>query len=513
MLKRIFLLTLLLGVLGAGVCRAAAEKVVFYPSGADFSQEVTMPVRSDEGGNYVLFTLSGQAVPETFTIASLTAGVAVNDVSWVRSDLSRSPAALELGKKIEQLKFKLANALSEKKAVEGGISFWKERGKSSETNTSDLHRIADLVVSNLGRLYEKIAKIDVNVKDIKELIAELSRKLNEISGDGRNVWVVRVSLKSEGVEKAGFRIGYMLGNCGWTPKYKLDAYPDDGQVRFTFEAEIRQGSGMDFTKCAVALATVKKVSRISPPELPRWVIAPQPEPQPVPERMVMDEANFAVKAAAPRKIQARNGVRRVSKATYSLWELGQRSIPAGSTRKYAVESSNWKTDFTFLSRPSLTTDVFVSARSLLKAAVDYPAGPALIFMEGTMIGKQNFSFSGMEKEIYFGSDPLLKAERKTLEKKSGEQGVFGSKQTYDWKYMIELENSRRKSVDIKVQEPAPVSGDKSIKLNISSTPEAVIEDDNLEWTVTVPAAGKASVEYAVEMKAPDDMNIDLGAGR
>jgi uncharacterized protein (TIGR02231 family) len=511
LIKKIILTLLIVGI-WCGTSLAAAERIVFYPSGADFSQEVTVPVESDANGKYVVFTLSGQAIPETFTIASLTNGVAVNDVSWNRNDLSRSPAAVELGKKIEQLKFKLANILSEKKAVEGGISFWKERGKSTESKTSELDRIADLVVTNLGKLYESAAKLDVSVQDIKELIDELHRKLNEITGHGKMVWQVRVSVEPGSNEKASFKVGYMLRNCGWTPKYKLDAHPDSGLVKFSFDAEIRQGSGVDFNNCEVALATVKKTSRISPPNLPKWIVSPMPEVEPAPQ-MMMDEANFAVQAAAPRKLKARGGARRVSKATYSLWELGKKTIPAGTTRKYSVESLDWASEYSFLARPSLAPDVFVSARIKLNNAGDYPAGPALVFMEGTMIGKKNFSFSGKEKDIYFGSDPLLKVERKTLEKKSGEKGVFGSKQSYDWKYLIELENARGKAVKIKVEEPSPVSGDKRIKLEISAVPTAEVEDNNFEWEVMVPADGKAKIEYSISMTAPDDMNIDLGIGR
>lgn len=178
-----------------------------------------------------------------------------------------------------------------------------------------------------------------------------------------------------------------------------------------------------------------------------------------------------------------------------------------------MESESWKSDFTFLSRPSLTPDVFVSAKSKLQDAKDYPAGPALIFMEGTMIGKRSFSFSGKEKVMFFGSDPMIKAERKILEKQSGEKGMFGSKQTYNWKYRIELKSYRKSPVEVKIQEAAPVSGDKRIKLVVNSTPEAVLKDDNLEWLLSVPAGGKNSAEYSVEMKAPDDMKIDFGIGR
>ena len=518
MQKKIICMTLVLCVLFCSSAYAVAERVVFYPSGADFSSKVKADLKRDVNGDYVMFTLSGQAVPETFTIASLTKGVAINDVSWARSDLSRSPAAIALGKKIDQLKFKKDAVISQKQAVDGGIAFWKERGIDQQIKTSDLGNVAGQVVTNLSKLYTESAKLAVKIAELQELINDLQRQLKEMAGGDKLVWNVKVSVASKGAKSADFKIGYMLRNCGWAPKYKLDAFPGSGKVQFTFEAEIYQGSGIDFNNCDVALATVKKQSRISPPELGRWVIEPKPEPEPEMTRYAMDSMNMAMEAASAPEggvgtRMFKRAPKRVSKATYSLWEMGKKNIPAGSTRKYAVESEIWKSDFSFIARPSLTADVFVSSKTLLAEAKDYPVGVALIFMEGTMIGKQRFSFSGKEKKLFFGSDPMLKAERKTVEKKSGEQGMFNSKQTYSWKYSLELENSRKVPVKVLVQEPYPVSGDKRIKLEITTEPKAEIKDDNFEWLVEVPAGGKFAVNYGVEMKAPDDMDLDLGIGR
>ncbi|WP_027722813.1 DUF4139 domain-containing protein [Maridesulfovibrio zosterae] len=510
MLKKILFLVLL-SVLWCG-SGAAAGRVVFYPSGADFSQNLRSSIQTGENGEYVMFTLSGQASPETFSVSPLSKGVSVNDVSWTRSDLSQSPAVVEIAKKIDQLKFKLNSVRSEKQALEGGILFWTERGKVQEAKAVELDKIAGLVVSNLSSLYLKSAKIDVKITEIQDLIKDLQRKQREMSGPNKMVWNVKVSVSAKGAKSAEFKLSYMLNNCGWTPHYKLDAYPEQGEVKFSFDAEIRQGSGVDFKDCNIALATVRKFSRISPPILNKWRIEPKVEDEA--PRVAMDMANYALEASVvPRKLKVQSVPRQVSMATYSLWEMGRKTIPAGSTKKYTVVTENWKSDFTFLARPSLSPDVFVLADVKLDNAKDYPLGSSILFMEGAMIGKNNFIFSGNKKEMYFGSDPMLKVQRKTLEKLSGDRGLFGSTQTYNWKYLIEIENARKSEVKVKVQEAAPDAGDKSIKLVVKSSPKAKMEDNNFEWVVSVPATAKSSIEYSIELKAPDDMKLDLGIGR
>ena len=510
MLKKILFL-IILSVLWCGNA-SAAGRVVFYPLGADFSQNLRAFVHNGENGEYVMFTLSGQASPETFSVSPLSKGVSVNDVSWTRSDLSQSPAVVEIAKKIDQLKFKLNSIRSEKQAVEGGILFWTERGKVQETKASELDKIAGLVVSNLSSLYLKSAKIDVKITEIQDLIKDLQRKQREMSGPHKMVWNVKVSVSAKGAKSAEFKVSYMLNNCGWTPNYKLDAYPEKGVVRFTFDAEIRQGSGIDFKDCDIALATVRKFSRISPPTLNKWRIEPEVENES--PRAAMDMANFALEASvAPRKMKVQSAPRLVSMATYSLWEMGRKTIPAGSTKKYTVVSENWKSDFTFLARPSLSPDVFVLADVKLNDARDYPLGTSILFMEGAMIGKKDFIFSGNKKEMYFGSDPMLKVERKTLEKLSGDRGLFGSTQTYNWKYLVEIENARKSEVKVKVQEAAPDAGDERIKLALKSSPKAEMKDNSFEWVIPVAGKAKSSIEYSIELKAPDDMKLDLGIGR
>lgn len=367
------------------------------------------------------------------------------------------------------------------------------------------------MISKLETLYAEQAVVDTDIAEVTDLIAELNRKMVSIDGDGRKVWKVRVSLTAGKANEAEFHIGYMLNNCGWTPKYKLDAYPEQKLIKFSFNAEIKQGSGIDFKDCEILLATVKKNSRISPPNLSLWVIKPEIE------RPLADRAAPAVMMEAamvsPKNLSMSTRAVREVRATYSLWRLGRKNIPAGTERKFAVESQSWSSEFSFLSRPSITTDVFVLAKSIFEAAQDYPAGTGLIFMEGTMIGKQQFSFSGKEKEMFFGSDPMLKVERKTLDKQSGEKGMFGSSQTYSWKYRLVLNNSRKSEVKIHVEEPSPVARDKKIKLSSESKPEAKIEDNIFNWDVSVPGEGEAQIEYSVEMKAPDDMKLDLGLGK
>lgn len=514
MFKKVILIIFFIMITFSSYAAAAVtDRVVFYPSSADISRVVTADIIADNSvansDKIATFILPGQAVPESFSIKPQTNGVVINDVSWSRDNLAQPPAAVDIENKIKLLTTKLMIVKAQIQAVEGGILFWNERSKIQQSKLVEVEKIADLVISNLSKLYKQSVDLNAQGKEISAQIDELNRKLKEVSGQDKNRWVVTAYVKGIKSKHAAFKINYMLRNCGWRPKYKLDAYPNQKKVNFTFDAEIWQGSGMDFNNFDVALATVKENSRIFPPELSLWRIAPQPT-EPVQRKFAR---SMAVMETATTNDVVAVAPELVKKSTYSIWELGVKNIAAGPARRYSILSEIWNVEYSFLSRPSITSDVYVSAKIKLKDAKDYPDGQALMLMEGAMLGKIRFSFFGNDKTFFFGADPLLKAERKTLDNSSGDAGIFGSKQTYKWKYSISLTNSRGTDVVIKVQEPAPSSGDKRIKLSDSANPKAIVKDNNFEWDIVVPAKQKAEIQYDIDLNAPEDMKIDFGLGR
>lgn len=489
---------------------AAHMKVVFFPSGAEVTDHRAFAIEKAPGGGEISFELPGQARPQTLTVSTDAEGLSINDISWTRDNLTEPPAVAKVRKLLEKAETERDRIAAKVKALDGGIEYWK-RGSPDNVDKSALsEKISDLVVANLSQFYAERAKLQKELSLSEKKVAELQRRLREVAGLNLNVWKVKVSVAGKSSGEPFLELRYMVDNCGWRPKYRLDAYPGQNMVNFSFDAEIRQAAGFDLQNAKVELATLRPHSRIAPPAMPSWVVRPRPEVTPrkaAPKRMMMEASSVnmaydSAKAPAP-----------VQKSTYSLWVLGKRNLPAGKTRKFNLVSENWSADFSYLARPSLGPDVFVSAKVEHDNAMDLPSGEALVFMEGTMLGKQRIDLTGKEVEMFFGSDPLMKAEFKNLEKQSGEKGLFGSGQTYSWEYLITVENNRKSPRTVKVEEPLPVSRDKRIELESTTEPKAETKDNRFVWNLKVPASGKATAKYNVELKAPSDMKLDLGLRR
>lgn len=504
------IMTAIFALLFFGVQGAAAEmKVVFFPSGAEVSESRTFSVEKNVDGNFINFELPGQARPETLTVSTNVKGISISDISWTRDNLSEPQAVITVRKLLAKALDERDSVSAKINAIDGGIEYWRRGSPDDVKKTALSEKIADLVVANLSEFYAKRAKFVRELSEKEKVVKELSNKLREVSGFNRNVWKVQVSFSGKTVAKTMFDLRYMVDNCGWSPVYSLDAYPDHKQVKFSFDAQIRQAAGFDLKNADIELATIRPQSRISPPLLPAWVIKPKVENvrrlQAVNEMAMMKSSAVSLEQDfAPIQQQ---------KSTYSIWKLGKRNLPAGVTRKFNLEKEVWAADFSYLARPSLGPDVFVSAKVKHNEAMDLPSGKTFVFMEGTMLGKKQLDLTGKEVEMFFGSDPFVKSEFKTVEKASGEKGLFGSGQTYSWKYEITLINNRKNMRTVRVEEPLPVSGDKRIELDLSSTPEAETKDHKFIWNVKAPASEKTVIKYGVELKAPADMKLDFGVRR
>jgi uncharacterized protein (TIGR02231 family) len=490
---------------------SAQMRVVFFPTGAEVTSSSIFTVSKDSGESILNLNLPGHARPETLTVSSSVPGISVTDVIWTRDNISETPAVAAVRKDLDKAVVDRDSIAAKIKAVDGGIAYWSQGNAGDASRPVLSEKLSDMVVANLSEYYSQKSKLTRSLADQQKKVEELQAKLREVSGKNLGVWKVKVSVSGLTAPKAEFTLKYMVDGCGWSPVYSLDANPDSKQVNFRFDAKVRQAAGFDLKNTEVELATVRPGSRISPPSLPNWNIRPDRvmDNAPVVGRGVM----MVQEAAVKRSKNTYSAPSVQHKATYSLWKLGKRNIPAGESRLFNMSKEVWNADFSYLTRPSLGSEVFVSASVTHAEAKDLPRGTAFIYMEGTMLGSRQLDLTGKTVEMFFGSDPLLKAEFKTIQKASGEKGLFGSDQTYSWKYAMTITNSRNAARKIKVEEPFPVVGDKRIEIETESKPKAETENRKFVWEIEIPASSKSSIEYGVELKAPEDMKLDLGIGR
>jgi uncharacterized protein (TIGR02231 family) len=306
---------------------------------------------------------------------------------------------------------------------------------------------------------------------------------------------------------------YLLNGCGWKPTYRLEAQPENNLVLFSWNSHVWQSSGRNWNDVELSLATVQPRASLIPPTLPDWYLqhAPQVRYERTLMRSAMDGVAGAPSANMLQEAEADFAPQQEKKSAFSIWHLGKRNLPAGEQATITVQEAQWKAKFQHLLRPTQTQNAFIEAEVEFEENMDLPQGEATLALEGAIIGKQILALTDDTLTLYFGEDPFVTTEVKTLERISGRRGLLGNQQSLILEFETTLKNTHDYPVTVRIEDPKPVAHDEKIQLTIKQTPEpSEVTESRYIWNTTLAARQESTLVSRFEFRAPKDMNVDWG---
>jgi len=487
---------------------AAPAQVTLFPDSAQVEEVSAVKAGPAEGGLWsCTLTLPGQADPASLRFSRLPDAGSIADMTWKSRQETDQAALAPLNARLAGLRRDQDAAQAELEGVRGKLAFWRAQTQPSQQTVAALRELAAELGETLRRETEKSQTLEHRLEDLRTQIALAEKEIADIAGRNRTVWDVRVLVA--GKAPAEMSYSYTLADCGWEPVYRLEAMPGTKSIDFSWQAKVWQRSGQDWGDIRLILATMQPGVQAEPADLPPWEIRPMQmyrKAMAAPAMMEMQAgAADAMLASAPAP-------REMRRATYAAWDMGRRSVPAGETRIFEIERGTWPAAFAHLIRPSLDAKAYVQAKAEFTAPKELPSGTALFFIDGAMVDQRQFSLSGREATLSFGTDPLVTCVTTLKEKKTGEKGLFGSKQTFLRDWTLAVRNAAAHPVQVRIEEPRPLPRDERITVELSAAPEPLKEDDpeTLAWNATVPAGGESAIALKLKITAPEDLNIDPG---
>lgn len=488
---------------------AAPVQVTLFPSSAQVEETAAVVCQPANAGlSSCSLTLPGQADPATLRLGKLPDEASIADLTWkTRHDPDQAALAPLLARR-DELKAQRDAAVAELEGVHGRLAFWKAQTEPSQQTVAALREMAAELDANLRAGTQQTLALEGRIADLNAKLARIEEEIAAAAGRQRTVW--EVALLVSGNAPRELTYSYTLRDCGWTPLYRLEALPGQGKIEFSWQAKVWQRSGQDWKDVRLLLATLQPETQAEPADLPPWEIRPMQvfsKAMAAPAMMDMragaaDEA-LASAPAAPREIR---------RGTYSAWDMGKKSVPAGDERIVEIERGVWPATFVHLLRPSLDPKAFVQARAEFTEPRELPPGNAFFLLDGAMIDQREFSLSGREAELSFGTDPLLTCVTTLGDKKTGEKGLFKQRQTFLRDWTLTVKNPSTRPVPVRIEEPRPLPRDERISIELTAKPSPLAEDDPdiLAWNATVPAGGETVVSLRLTMDAPEDLHIDPG---
>jgi uncharacterized protein (TIGR02231 family) len=500
------ILTALMLLIPAWALAAPVQVTLFPASGMVTEISAAACEPADDGLWACTLTLPGQADPATLRFGRLPGKASVTDLSWTnRRDPDQAVLAPLLAR-LAELQAERDAARAELEGVRARMNFWKAQTRPEPQSLAAMRELAEEMDRNLHSGTKWSQELEGTIKDLDKAIADVEARIAAAAGRNRMVWDVRATFSGEAPAELSY--SYILRDCGWTPRYRLEALPAQSRIDFTWQARVWQRSGQDWSGVNLLLATMQPRVQAQPGDLPPWEISPVQYFRKAGAPVMMEMAAGVVadqeaKSAAPRQIRH---------TTYAAWDMGRKSLPAGEERVLEIERTAWPAAFVHLMRPSLNDKAFVRASTEFETPQELPPGTAFFFMDGAMVDTREFSLSGREGDFFFGTDPLVTCETTLSDKKTGEKGLFGSKQTFLRTWSLTVRNASGRPVDVRIEEPRPLPRDVRIKVELATNPAPAKEDDPevLAWNATVPAGGRSVVTLDLKVEAPEDLNIDPG---
>lgn len=493
--------------------RAAVKEVTLFPNSAKVEETIKIPSYPAEASSpQATIILPPQADPDSL-IVSPPAGspVKIDDIRIKSLERVDEKAILQLRAQIKKLQNEKQGLQTKLKAFDMQLQFWRSQTKAKTKTVPEADNLASAIGRNSRKIYSDKFTAETELAKIDKQIKELQDDLHRTTGKSEKVWEATVFLSGAAFANTILNYAYILEGCGWQPLYRLEAKPDAKSVFFSWDAEVWQSTGEDWKLVQLNLATLQPVQTIVPPSLPPWVIKPKTEAVYKMARREKSAMAALNDQASAEMAVAEAPPARTENATFSVWSLGKKSIPAGSRQRFKIKEEAWPAEFIFLARPSQSPQAFLQARLKLAAPMEIPPGQASYIIDGALAGKRSFSLADSEADISFGPSPFITVNSVTTTDKSGTTNYLQSKQTRQWQWRLEAKNAGAAPVKLRIEEPIPQARDEKIKLTFQHNPEPSEQDiAKFIWFLDLPALQKKNIETSVRLEAPKDMNLDFG---
>ncbi|HOF04004.1 MAG TPA: DUF4139 domain-containing protein [Syntrophales bacterium] len=510
---KIILVVLMLSVLSSGYAPAAPVEATLYPTSALINEIQKVRLKeTDNRLSQAVFIIPGQADPETLVTKIITPQtMKVMDQRWRQITRQDEDAVLALKKELDGLKKEHNRLQADIKALDTQLQFWQLQTKARMKTVADAGNMSTAIGRNMKKTMQDKLALEPLLAELAKKIKEREDNLIQTSGRKETSWEVTVILAGAATPEATLAYGYVMAGCGWSSLYRLEAQPRQQRLRFTWDAEIWQSSGLDWRHVNIRLATLQPRKTIVPGEIPPWIIKPRERlffrPQKA-DRSALAREAMTVEAAEENAGAAPTLTRQ---SAFHVWEIGKRNLAAGQRQRIQIREEEWPVEFLHLARPSQGEEVYFRGVVKFDEDREIPEGTALFLIDGALVGKRPFALTGREGTVFFGTDPLVKATAVLLDKAAGEKTLFADKQTFRWEWRIDVVNARGHAVQVRVEEPRPQSRDERIQIVLKSEPAPVTTTpDTQVWLLEVPAGAKRQLLTSVTLEAPKNLPLDMG---
>ncbi len=176
-------------------------------------------------------------------------------------------------------------------------------------------------------------------------------------------------------------------------------------------------------------------------------------------------------------------------------------------RRVALFARTWPVAVERKVFPALAPEAFLVAEIKNPSAQALPGGPANLFVGADPAGAASLKLvaPGQVFTLPLGIDRAVKPVR-NIAVKQAEKGIISKDEITEYVVTTEIANPTGAPLLVRIIDQMPVTDDKDVEVKLLRVEPALHAQDpvkgEIEWRVTIPASGKATVRFVYSLRRP-----------
>ena len=328
--------------------------------------------------------------------------------------------------------------------------------------------------------------------------------------------------------KATLTLSYIVYGPSWQPSYDLRVNSETKSLELSYDANVTQNTGEDWTSVNLALSTARPEIGGAQPDLPPGTcpstirpaaraaapVSAAPPASGAPNQMFSEAATEAPASedkAAP-DITATSATVSSGAIAVMFNIAGTASIASDNTsHRVAIMTKAFAAVFRYSAAPKLSQHAYLKAKVVNDTDFPFLPGATKVFLDGSFIANSSIDLVAPAEEFwtYLGVDEGVKVDYKLVKVYQDAQGVFAQRTRYIYQYETKITNNKKLDAEIVVWDQLPVSTDQKIVVKLID-PKYVKDTDNLkknnqdflEWLFTLKPQEAKTIGFSFSVEYP-----------
>jgi uncharacterized protein (TIGR02231 family) len=345
------------------------------------------------------------------------------------------------------------------------------KGENSTLIVEDLKEMADFFRSRLTENAYKYLEIGEKERVNNQDIARLQNTLNSMNARANvNSSEIMLALNASAIANTTIRVSYFVQNAGWYPVYDLRAEDVNSPISFSYRAKVFQSTGIDWKNVNLTISTGNPSVGGQIPTLLPWYLYQQQiytEVTVASRRpMIANETPSVAYDGGQSKGLSKSEFVQVQQNTVNTeFKISiPYTIPSDNAQyDVSMQTETLKAEYVYITIPKMDNDAFLKARISDWAQYSLLPGESNIYFKGTFVGKGYIDPTQANDtlDLSLGRDRSINVRREML-RDFCKNNLLGNKKTSSKAYEITIQNNKKQSIELIIEDQLPISQDGEI---------------------------------------------------